>query len=76
MTHIADDPNGKKRVLYFEAHNCDGEELERAFPITTDADKLALSELIITGELNELLGIQHSAGWTLRLVKMPHSSMA
>ena len=31
---------------------------------------LALYELLVTGGLDELLGVQHSAGWMFRLVKM------
>jgi len=71
--HVATFPSAThshKSALFFEAHHSDGEELERAFPITSEADKLALYELLITGGLSELLGVQHSAGWMFRLVKM------
>ena len=56
-------------VLYFESHHHEADKLERAFPIRTDSDKLALDELLVTGGLNDLLGMQHSAGWQFKLVK-------
>ena len=58
-----------KSMLYFEAHYCQYEEDERVFPVGTDANKLALFELIMTGELDTIFGIQGSAGLHFRIVK-------
>jgi hypothetical protein len=58
-----------KSMLYFEAIYGKDEEDERVFPIGTDADKLALFELIVTGELDTIFGMQGSAGFHFRMVK-------
>ena len=58
-----------KNMLYFEAHDSTHEEDERVFSIGTDADKLALFELIVTGELDTILGMYGNAGLHFRTVK-------
>ena len=63
IPHLANFPDGSSG-LYFKCHNFflqeepwrKYEEEERVFPIGSDANKLALFELIITGELDTLFG--------------------
>ena len=57
------------RMLYFEANYPDYDDDERAFPIGSDEDKLALFELISTGKLGTILGGDCMAGVRLRMVK-------
>ena len=54
--HVVRHPDAKF-VLLFEAHYSHREKDERIFPIGSDADKLALFELIVTGELDKQMGV-------------------
>ena len=60
---MANFPDGSS-ALYFERNcGCDEyEKAERVFPIGSDANKLALFELIITGELGTIFGNTCSCG--------------
>ena len=56
-------------MLYFEANYCKYKKDERVFPIGTDGDKLALFELVVTGELDTIFGMQGYFGFRFRMVK-------
>jgi hypothetical protein len=67
---MANFPDGSS-ALYFEC-NCGCEEYEKAervFPLGSDANKLALFELIITGELGTIFGNMCSCGLDFKKVK-------
>ena len=67
---MANFPDGSS-ALYFEC-NCFHEEYdkdERVFPLGSDANKLALFELIITGELGTIFGNMCSCGLDFKKVK-------
>ena len=67
---MANFPDGSS-ALYFEC-NCGCEEYEKAervFPLGSDANKLALFELIITGELGTIFGNMCSCGPDFKKVK-------
>ena len=67
---MANFPDGSS-ALYFEC-SCFHEEYEkdeRVFPLGSDANKLALFELIITGELGTIFGNMCSCGLDFKKVK-------
>ena len=67
---MANFPDGSS-ALYFEC-NCgceEYEEAERVFPVGSDANRLALFELIITGELGTIFGNMCSCGLDFKKVK-------
>ena len=67
---IANFPDGAS-ALYFQC-NCHHDEYEkdvRVFPLGSDANKLALFELIITGELDTIFGMCGSSGLHFKKVK-------
>jgi hypothetical protein len=67
---IANFPDGSS-ALYFEC--CcpyeDYKEAERVFPLGSDANKLALFDLIVAGELDTIFGVCGSSGLYFKRVK-------
>ena len=65
MAHFPGGPN----ALYFEDKYGHYETDERVIPLGTDANKLALFDLITTGELDTILGHRCMSGVAYRTVK-------
>ena len=65
---VANFPDGTS-ALYFESKLQEYDAAERVFPLGTDADKLALFEQILAGELGTIFGDNTMAGLHFKKVK-------
>ena len=65
---VANLPDGRS-ALYFESKLQEYDAAERVFPVGTDADKLALFEQILAGELGTIFGDNTMAGLHFKTVK-------